>query len=106
VGAMREILARRLNHLNDWGVPDLILLDGGQGHINMADDLWQKLDMKIPVVAVAKGPTRKKLDIYKSKYVTVNEKLLKDKILIENLREEAHRFAITYHKQLRNKDFI
>jgi len=104
VGAMREVLARRLNHLDDWGVPDLIILDGGKGHINMADDLWQKLDINIPVIAVAKGPTRKKLDIYKSELVDVSDKLLEDKILIENLREEAHRFAITYHKQLREKD--
>lgn len=104
VGAMREVLARRLNHLDDWGVPNLIILDGGKGHINMADDLWQKLDIKIPVIAVAKGPTRKKLDIYRSAVIEVDDKLLEDKILIENLREEAHRFAITYHKQLREKD--
>ena len=106
VGAMREVLARRLNHLEDWGVPDLIILDGGKGHINMADDLWQKLDIKIPVVAVAKGPTRKKVDIYKSEIVLIDDELLKDKILIENLREDAHRFAITYHKQLRDKNLI
>lgn len=104
VGAMREVLARRLNHLQDWGVPDLIILDGGKGHINMADDLWQKFDIKIPVIAVAKGPTRKKIDIYKSAVVDVDDKLLEDKVLIENLREEAHRFAINYHKQLRKKD--
>ncbi len=103
VGAMREVLARRLNHLDDWGAPDLIILDGGKGHINMADDLWQKLNIKIPVAAVAKGPTRKKLDIYKSELVDVSDELLKDKVLIENLREEAHRFAINYHKQLREK---
>ena len=106
VGAMREVLARRLNHLEDWGKPDLIILDGGQGHINMADDLWQKLDIKIPVIAVAKGPTRKKLDIYKSEVVQINDRLLKNKILIENLREEAHRFAIDYHKKLRDKDLF
>jgi len=106
VGAMREVLARRLNHLDDWGVPHLIILDGGKGHINMADDLWKKLDIDIPVVAVAKGPTRKKLDMYKSAVVEVSDTLLEDKILIENLREEAHRFAITYHKQLRDKDFV
>ncbi|MEA3322628.1 MAG: GIY-YIG nuclease family protein [Patescibacteria group bacterium] len=104
IGAMREVLARRMNHLDDWGVPQLIILDGGKGHINMADDLWNKLDISIPVVAVAKGPTRKKLDIYKSAVIGVDDKLLKDKILIENLREEAHRFAIKYHKQLREKD--
>jgi excinuclease UvrABC nuclease subunit len=72
----------------------------------MAEDLWQKLDINIPVIAVAKGPTRKKLDIYESKLFPVDKKLLQDKILLENLREEAHRFAITYHKQLRDKDFV
>ena len=106
VGAMREVLARRANHFKDWGVPDLIILDGGKGHLNMAIDLWQKLDIKIPIVAVAKGPTRKKLDIYRTKLFPADEKLLEDKILIENLREEAHRFAINYHKQLRDKDFV
>ena len=106
VGAMREVLARRLNHLEDWGVPDLIILDGGKGHINMADDLWQKLNIRIPVIAVAKGPTRKKLDIYKSELINIDNKFIKDKFVIENLREEAHRFAINYHKQLRDKDLM
>jgi len=106
VGAMREVLVRRANHFKDWGVPDLIILDGGKGHLNMAIDLWQKLDIKIPIVAVAKGPTRKKLDIYRTKLFLADEKLLEDKILIENLREEAHRFAINFHKQLRDKDFV
>ncbi len=106
VGAMREVLARRLNHLKDWGMPDLIILDGGKGHINMADDLWQKLDIKIPVIAVAKGSTRKKLDIYKSNIINIDDGLLEDKVIIENLREEAHRFAINYHKQLRDKKLM
>ncbi|PID52106.1 MAG: hypothetical protein CR972_03720 [Candidatus Moraniibacteriota bacterium] len=103
VGAMREVLARRMNHLDDWGMPQLIVLDGGKGHINMADDLWQKLDIKIPVIAVAKGPTRKKVDIYKSAFFPVNHALIMDKELLESIREEAHRFAITYHKKLRDK---
>ena len=104
VGAMREVLARRMNHLDDWGMPQLIVLDGGKGHINMADDLWQKLDIKIPVIAVAKGPTRKKVDIYKSAFFPVNNALITNKQLLESIREEAHRFAIRYHKQLRTKD--
>ncbi len=104
VGAMREVLARRLNHLDDWGVPQLIVLDGGKGHINMADDLWQKLNISIPVIAVAKGPTRKKIDVYKSAFFVVNHEIITNRDLLENMREEAHRFAITYHKKLRDNN--
>ena len=104
VGAMREVLARRLNHLDDWGVPQLIILDGGKGHINMADDLWQKLDISIPVIAVAKGPTRKKIDVYKSAFFAVNHEIITNKDLLESMREEAHRFAIAYHKKLRDNN--
>lgn len=103
VGAMREILARRMNHLDDWGIPQLIVLDGGKGHINMADDLWQKLDVNIPVIAVAKGPTRKKIDVYKSAFFPVNHEIITNKELLESIREEAHRFAISFHKKLRDK---
>lgn len=103
VGAMREVLARRLNHLEDWGIPHLIVLDGGKGHINMADDLWQKLDITIPVIAVAKGPTRKKVDVYKSAFFPVNHEIITNKELLESVREEAHRFAISFHKNLRDK---
>lgn len=103
VAAMREVLARRMNHLDDWGIPHVIVLDGGKGHINMADDLWQKLGINIPVIAVAKGPTRKKIDVYKSAFFPINHELVTDKDLLESIREEAHRFAISYHKKLRDK---
>lgn len=105
VGAMREVLARRMNHLDDWGVPQLIVLDGGKGHINMADDLWKKLQIAIPVIAVAKGPTRKKVDIYKSAFYPVNHSVILDKDLLESVREEAHRFAIGFHKKKQNKRY-
>lgn len=108
VGAMREILARRLNHLTDWGVPHAIILDGGQGHLNMGEKLFADfgVDTSIGLIAVAKGPTRKKVDIYQSQKYPVSEIILKDKDLLEALREEAHRFAITYHKALRDKRMI
>ncbi len=106
VGAMREVLARRMNHLDDWGVPQLIVLDGGKGHINMVDDLWQKCGITIPVIAVAKGPTRKNVDVYKSAFFPVHNALITDKGLLESVREEAHRFAIAYHKKLRAQKHV
>lgn len=106
VGAMREVLARRMNHLEDWGMPQLIVLDGGKGHINMADDLWQKLNISIPVIAVAKGPTRKKVDVYKSAFYPVKHEIITNKELLESMREEAHRFAIAFHKKRRDQKVI
>ncbi len=109
VGAMREVLARRFNHLNDWGEPDAIVLDGGQGHLNMAEKLMNDFGLShtaIGLLAVAKGPTRKKVDIYESKIFPVKFSIKTDLKLLERLREEAHRFAITYHRSLRDKNYL
>lgn len=102
--AMREVLARRLTHLHDWGVPHVVVLDGGKGHLAMAEELWRAMDVRIPLIAVAKGPTRKKVDVYKSALYPARDTLIADKTLLENLREEAHRFAIAYHKKLRDQN--
>ena len=60
VAMMKEVLSRRFN--NDWSMPDLILLDGGQGHVNMAGDLVRELGLDLLIVGVAKGKTRKNLN--------------------------------------------
>ncbi|OGI28224.1 MAG: hypothetical protein A2184_03785 [Candidatus Moranbacteria bacterium RIFOXYA1_FULL_44_7] len=114
VGMMKEVLARRFR--NNWPKPDLILLDGGKGHLNMAQKIMEELKLEIPIIAAAKGPTRKKIDIYQSKYLLTylgrNEEIrerynsiLSDAKLIERIRNEAHRFAISYHKKLRQKNW-
>ena len=56
------VLERRFR--NNWTKPNLIFLDGGKGHVAMAEKLSNNLNLKIPIIAVAKGPTRKKLDLY------------------------------------------
>ncbi|HRY82602.1 MAG TPA: UvrB/UvrC motif-containing protein [Candidatus Moranbacteria bacterium] len=98
VGAMREILIRRFQ--NSWTLPNLILLDGGAGHLNMARKILRNYKLEIPIMAVAKGPSRKKLDI--RKFGSVPEISLN---LIQQIRDKAHRFAIGYHRKLRNKEF-
>jgi excinuclease ABC subunit C len=107
VAAMREVIARRLGHLHDWGVPTVMILDGGQGHLNMGEKLFSDMDVpqSIGLLAVAKGPTRKKVDVYESQQYPVSSEIVSDLHTIEALREEAHRFAITYHKSLRRKGF-
>jgi len=110
VAMMREVLVRRFN--NNWQKPDLILLDGGKGHLNMGEQLLKELKLKIPVVAVAKGPTRKisnfKFQISNQFQMSKNQQLkniIDNKILLANIMGEAHRFAVSYHKKLRRKNW-
>ncbi|MFA5777748.1 MAG: GIY-YIG nuclease family protein [Parcubacteria group bacterium] len=112
VGMMKEVLMRRFN--NNWPKPDLILLDGGQGHLSMYDKLARELKLEIPVIAVAKGPTRKisnfQFLISKqfpiSKFSNDLKNIINDKNLLGRITSEAHRFAIAYHKKVRRKSFI
>ncbi|MDQ1284564.1 MAG: hypothetical protein QG620_912, partial [Patescibacteria group bacterium] len=96
VGAMEEILSRRFR--NNWPRPNLIVLDGGAGHLNMARRVLRNYKIEIPLLAVAKGPTRKKLDF--RSFGTLPEV---SKNIIEQVRDEAHRFAIGYHRKLRSQ---
>jgi excinuclease ABC subunit C len=99
VRAMEEVLVRRLK--NNWPRPSLIILDGGAGHLNMARRVLRNFHIEIPLLAVAKGPERKKLDL--RSYGTVPEI---SKNVIEQVRDEAHRFAISYHKKLRKENLL
>ncbi|MFA6193712.1 MAG: GIY-YIG nuclease family protein [Parcubacteria group bacterium] len=103
VAMMREVLMRRFR--NNWSKPDLILLDGGKGHLNMAQSVLNDLKLDIPIIAVAKGPTRKKLDIHHGKEALIFQNIVSDEKLVERIRDEAHRFAISYHKKLRAKNW-
>lgn len=94
--AMQEVLLRRFK--NNWPRPDLILLDGGLPQLNMAQALLADLNIKIPLLAVAKGPKRKKIDLYK---IGTVPPIKPD--FIAQMRDEAHRFAISYHRRLRQK---
>jgi len=106
VGMMREVLLRRFK--NEWAQPDLILLDGGKGHLNMAQKLLLDLGLIIPTVAVAKGPTRKKLDLYSGNYKLSKDinNILSDQNLLARIMGEAHRFAISYHRKVRRKSLF
>ncbi|MBM3256280.1 MAG: hypothetical protein FJZ04_02330 [Candidatus Moranbacteria bacterium] len=118
-GMMREILERRVKRRlttsytnvkvvdkNLWPDPDLIILDGGKAHLNMAEKLLRDADLDIPVAAIAKGPTRKKLDLYYTKNAVRFFNILSNVQLIEKIRSEAHRFAISYHRKLRRKNWM
>ncbi|MBU0895329.1 MAG: excinuclease ABC subunit UvrC [Candidatus Omnitrophica bacterium] len=101
---MREIVARRYTRLLKEGkaLPDLILIDGGKGHLSAAQGELDKLGLsKIPVVGIAKEFER----IYckdKSEPVILPEDS-KSLHLLKRMRDEAHRFAINFHRSLRSK---
>ncbi len=110
VGMMREILRRRFQ--NDWPLPDLIFVDGGKGHLNMAENVVSEFGYNIPVVGVAKGPTRKISNfqflisnkIPKAKIQKIRA-IIDNRLLLADIMNEAHRFAIGYHKKLRRKNW-
>lgn len=96
VGMLREVLARRFN--NSWPLPDLILVDGGKPQVNVTYAVLDDFGLRIPVVGIAKGPKRKKNEFIGRIPFSASKKDL------IRLRNEAHRFAISYHKKLRTKN--
>ena len=110
-GNLREVMERRLKHLDDWGRPDLIILDGGESQIKAVADLL--IAENIPFMAQEKSGDHTKLmrshrilyrknDTYLS-IITHDEDFVK---LIARIDDEAHRFAITYHSLLKRKNML
>lgn len=101
--SMKEVLTRRLKHLGDeekWAKPDLIIIDGGKGQLSSVMQVIKELGVEgIDVVSLAK----KHEEVFlpgKSKPVILpaSSSAL---FLFQRIRDEAHRFAITYHRKLR-----
>ena len=100
--AMREVLMRRFR--NSWKHPDLILIDGGKGQVHAAVSVLRELDLQIPIIGLAKGPTRKKLDLICDQVNRDLCDLCKKHIdILTRVRDEAHRFAISYHRKVRGR---
>jgi len=96
---IKEIISRRLKH-SEWPFPDLILIDGGRAQLNVAFKSLT-LNFRPGVIAVAK----KRNELYLKDREPILLRNLPREIfnLILQLRDEAHRFALTYHKKLRKK---
>ncbi len=100
VAGLEEILRRRLNH-PEWQFPNLIVVDGSVAQKNIAEKILRELKQDIAVVAVTKD------ERHRPKIIQGREDLItkyKNEILLAN--SEAHRFAITYHRQKRNKSSL
>jgi excinuclease ABC subunit C len=98
--AIREILIRRLTH-QEWQMPNLIVIDGGLGQKNTAENVLRENNINIPVISVVKDNT------HKAHHFLGDEALIGQyKEIILKLNAEAHRFAIAYHKNLRKRTFL
>lgn len=103
---LREIVLRRYSRLlkENSALPDLVLIDGGKGHLKIAEDEISKLGIKIPLVSIAKD----------REYIYIKDRPKPIKLhqdtpalnLIRRMRDEAHRFALNYHRVLRRKKII
>lgn len=105
---MEEVLRRRIKRLSPENHPDLIVIDGGKGHLSIAHSVLKDLDVTdIPVISIAKEREDKaeldKVYLVGRKNPLVAKGNSSALFLLMRLRDEAHRFAIEYHKKLRQK---
>lgn len=103
-GMMKEVLTRRQRH-PEWGVPNLVVVDGGRGQLRAAYTVWK---WSSPVCSLAKEPDR--LFFYNPKTKTYTTHRLQDNdlasILLRRIRDESHRFAKKQHTKRRTQSVI
>ena len=107
VAALREVILRRLGH-TEWPYPDLIVVDGGQIQLNVVQKILSELKSDIMAVALVKDDKHKARGILADESLTTKNPTIlsqyKRAIILAN--SEAHRFAISYHKNLRKRNFL
>jgi len=111
--AKRAVQGRRFGHLKkrdsatarqleSWSLPDLILVDGGKGQLNVAKKVLEGYDLHIPLVGIAKGFDRKQDElVYDKSDIELSRLIRTFKPLLQQVRDEAHRFAVSYHRKRR-----
>ncbi len=115
--SMEEVLTRRFSHGlreqeegKDMGgftaFPDLILMDGGKGQVNVAQRVLDTLRLNIPVCGMVKDDNHRTRGLYYQNEEIGIEKDSESFRLITRIQDEAHRFAITFHRQLRGKNQV
>jgi excinuclease ABC subunit C len=118
--SMNEVLTRRFSHglqeaesLKEKGVdeelgsftrfPDLIMMDGGRGQVNIALEVLKELDISIPVCGMVKDDSHRTRGLYYNNVEISIDRHSEGFKLITRIQDEAHRFAIEYHRSLRSK---
>ena len=112
--SMNEVLTRRFGHglreqqeESETGgfqiFPDLIMMDGGRGQVNIALEVLEKLHLHIPVFGMVKDDNHRTRGLYFNNTELPIDRNSECFRLITRIQDEAHRFAITFHRQLRSK---
>lgn len=99
--SMREMLTRRLSHYENY--PDLIMMDGGRGQVNIALQVLEELHLEIPVCGMVKDDNHRTRGLYYQNVEIPIDTHSEGFKLITRIQDEAHRFAIEYHRSLRSK---
>ena len=103
---MREVLRRRIKR-SDWEIPNLIVIDGGRGQVSAVLQVFTEEKINIPVIGLAKRKETLIIPIRINHGVDFLEVKLPKSTpgvnLLRRIRDEAHRFAIAYHRLLRKK---
>lgn len=102
--SMKEVLTRRLSHLGEknWDKPDLIIIDGGKGQLSSVMEIIKELGVEgIDVVSLAKR--NEEVFLPEQSEPVILPRNSSALFLFQRIRDEAHRFAITYHRNLRSK---
>ena len=110
--SMEEVLTRRFTHESKGEfdsfsrLPDLILMDGGRGQVNIALKVLEKLGLTIPVCGMVKDDHHRTRGLYFNNVEIPIDTSSEGFRLITRVQDEAHRFAIEYHRSLRSKEQI
>ncbi len=105
IASMKEVIRRRFAH-TEWRKPDIILIDGGLQQVHAVKEILQKLKLSLPVVGIAKGLERKRNDLISEDTRELRDMYKTYLPLLIQVRDEAHRFAITYHRKVRSKKML
>ncbi|MCY4273930.1 MAG: excinuclease ABC subunit UvrC [Gammaproteobacteria bacterium] len=109
--AMSQVIKRRYQRVleNDGQLPDIVMIDGGKGQLRVAVEVFERLQINhlVQLIAISKGPERRsgheQLHLVDDRVPLVPSSSSPESHLIRRIRDEAHRFAITGHRQQRSK---
>ena len=104
--AMKEVLSRRFSDEKLSVLPDVLMMDGGKGQVNVAEMVLDSLGIDIPVCGMVKDDNHRTRGLYYKNEELIFPKGSEAINMITALQDETHRFAISYHKLLRSKEQI
>lgn len=102
--SMEEMLTRRLSHYEIY--PDLIMMDGGRGQVNIALKVMDAVGVHVPVCGMVKDDHHRTRGIYFNNVEIPIDRDSEGFRLVTRIQDEAHRFAIEYHRSLRSKEQV